>query len=296
MKTILICPAVRPPVAQLSLIAPLAVVPILGECLLAFWLEHVAALGARHVIVIAADRAGHVRAAVGDGSRWGLLVEVVSVAAEPTVAEAAARRGLDETGWLPAPDTVTVMDHLPGCADRPLFESYLSWFVALQMWMPRALTPGRVRMTELRPGVWVGSGADISPRAELIAPCWIGDHVTIEAGTVIGPGTILEEHAVIGAGARVTESVIGPNTFVGRLTAVVQSLAAGNLLVNWQSGSALRVPDVFLLCSLNEMPSLVPVTGVGRLAAKLARSAYKPVRALGAFLFRPNRAATKFTG
>lgn len=299
MKTILICPAVRPSVPQLSESIPLAAYPMLGECLVNFWLEHVAALGAQEIIVIAADRPELVRVAVGDGRRWGVRVEFVAVETEPTVAEAEAMYAHDSVGagaWLPAPHRVVVMNHLPGCDDLPLFDSYASWFVALQMWMPRALTPARVRMLELRPGVWAGSGASISASAQLHAPCWIGDHVTIEADTVIGPGAILEEHAVIGAGARITESVIGPNTFVGRLTAVAQSLAAGNLLVNWQSGSALRVPDAFLLCSLIDMPSLVPETALGRVAVKLTRTAFKPLRFVLGFFFRPNRNGPKLTG
>ncbi len=277
--------------ARLADSVPLAIVPLFGESLASFWLEHVAALGARHVIVIAADRPELVHAAIGEGRRWGVQVEFVAAANEPTIAEAAlGHRHGDEAGWLPAPHDIVAMNCLPGCPEQPLFESYAGWFAALQAWIPHALTPSRVRVSELRPGVWVGSGARLAPSAVLHAPCWIGDHVTIESDAVIGPGAILGDRVVVGSGACISQSVIGPDTFVGRLTAVVQSLAAGSLLINWRTGSVLRVPDAFLLCSLLDMPSLVPATGIMRAAVTLGRATTKRLRRFAARFSRRNRA------
>ncbi len=298
MKSVLICPATRRSVSHLAEAMPFATVPLLGECLITFWLGHLASLGARDVIVLVADRAELVRRAVGDGRRWGLRVEVVTVGSEPTVGEAAARcRPFGEPGWLPAPDDLVVMNHLPGCAALPLFESYAGWCAALQAWIPQALTPGRVRMRELHPGIWVGSGARVAPRAQLHAPCWIGDHVAIETDAVIGPGAILEDRVVVGEGARVVQSVIGPDTFVGRLTAVVESIAAGSLLINWRSESVLRVPDSFLLCSLGDMPSLVPQTHLAGAAGAFGRTVLRWLKRLRALFSRSNCAAgTKPSG
>lgn len=294
MKTILICPAIRPAVTQLSATAPLAIVPLLGECLVSFWLEHLAGLGARHVLLVASDRPALVRAAVEDGRRWGLAVEVIEAHDEPTPAEAAAlHRPADQTGWMPAPHDIVVMNSLPGLAGVPLFDSYASWFAALRAWMPQALTPARVRMRELRPGIWVGSGARISPRAQLHAPCWIGDHAMIEEDAVVGPNAIIEDRAIVSHGARVTDSVVGPDTFVGRLTAVAQSFAFGSLLVNWQNESVLRVPDSFLLCSLAELPA----PSMPRAVAAAARVAARPLKFVATLFSRSNRAgAAKLSG
>jgi NDP-sugar pyrophosphorylase family protein len=251
MKALLICPAIRPAVPQLAEDAPLALAPILGECIVSHWLEHLAVLGARHVQVIAADRADQVRAALGDGARWGVKLEVIAAGLELTVAEAAARyRPAGETGWLAAPHDLVLMNHLPGCADLPLFESYASWFAALLAWMPRALTPARVRVTEIRPGIWVGRRAHVSASAQLIAPCWIGDQVFVEPGAIVGPGAIVENRSVIENEARVAQSWVGPDTFVGPMTALASSLAWGSSLTNWRSDSSLQVPDPFLMCSL----------------------------------------------
>ncbi len=189
------------------------------------------------------------------------------------------------------------MDYLPRCPNLPLFDGYSNWFVALQAWMPLALTPARVRMTELRPGVWVGSGARIAPTAQLHAPCWIGDRAIVEADAIIGPGTILEDRAVVSEGAKVTQSIIGPDTLVGRLTAVQQSLAAGNVLVNWRNDSVLRVPDAFLLCSLANLPAFVPATGLARTVVNAGRMMFKPLKSFGALFSRANRAgAAKLPG
>lgn len=275
MKTLLICPAIRPAVPQLAEDGPLAIAPILGECLVTHWVEHVAALGARHVKVIVTDRADQVRATLGEGSRWGVHLEVIASSAEPTRAEAAARyRPAGETDWLAAPHAIVLMNHLPGCPEHPLFESYASWFAALLAWVPRALTPARVRVSELRPGIWVGRRAHVSPKAQLIAPCWIGDQVFVEPGAIVGPGAILEDRSVVEEDVRVTHSWVGPDTFVGPMTSVASSLAWGSSLTNWRSDSSLLVPDPFLLCSLAPPPA-APASGP---FARVAGAAGAPLR------------------
>ena len=252
MKALLICPSFRPAVPLLAVDGPLALTPILGECIVSHWIEHVVSLGARQVRVIAADRAGQVRAALGDGARWGVELEVIAAGAEPTRAEAAAHyQAAGGAGWLPAPHDIVVMNHLPGRAEHPLFESYASWFAALLAWMPLALTPARVRVSELVPGIWVGRRAHVSATAKLIAPCWIGDQVFVEPGATIGPGAILEDRSVVEKETLITLSWIGCDTFVGPMMSVSSSLAWGNTLTNWRTDSSLHVPDPFLLCSLS---------------------------------------------
>ena len=278
MKALLICPSVRPAVPLLSEDNPLALTPILGECIVAHWIEHLAVLGARHVQVVVADRAVQVRATLGDGARWGVELDVIAASIEPTPAEAAARyRPVGESGWLPAPLDIVLMNHLPGCPELPLFESYASWFAALLAWLPRALTPARVRVSELRPGIWVGRRAHVSATAELIAPCWIGDQVFVEPGAIVGPGAIIEDRSVVADEAHVTHSWVGPDTFVGPMTSVVSSLAWGSNLTNWRSDSSLRVPDPFLLCSLAR-PAIAPAIAAFDAAAEAtARAAKSPL-------------------
>jgi hypothetical protein len=251
MKAVLICPCDRPAVPQLAEFGPLATIPVFGDSIVNHWIEHLAALGARQIDVIAGTGADRVRAAVGDGARWGIGVDVLASRVEPTRVEASRQRQTrGAVAWLPAPNDIVLMSCLPGCPNLPLFESHASWFAALSAWMPRALTPTRVRMAQASPGIWIGSRARVSATATLAAPCWIGDQAVVGDGAVVGPGAILDDRSVVEAGARVTQSWVGPDTFVGSMTSVANSLAWGPTLTNWQTDSVLRVPDPFLLSSL----------------------------------------------
>jgi len=261
MKTLLICPSHRPAVARLADTTPLVLVPILGKCLLEYWLEHLVILGVKEVRIIASDRPARILEFVGDGSRWGLSVELTPEIYELTPAEARDRCAAQAriNGTTP-PDEIVLLDHLPGLDQSPLFESYDAWFSTLLAWIPHACTPDRIGRRELKPGVWAGLHSRITPGAQLHAPCWIGENVFVGPDAVIGPGAILEDRAFIEAGTHIVQSVVAPETFVGELTRVEHSLAHGNLLINWKTQSCLTVPDAFLLCSLGERTPLARPT------------------------------------
>jgi hypothetical protein len=249
MKALLICPDERKGVAALAEIAPLANVSIFGKSLLEYWLEHLVSLGAREVLVLAVDRPDEVRAAIGDGARWGLQVIVQAEKRELANDEARAKHQDPSAAWLPAPNDAVLMDHLPGLPQLPLFTSYADWFAVARTLLPNALTPDRIGVRELKPGVWVGLHAHVAADAKLIAPCWIEERAWIEAGAVIGPNAVLEREVFIARGAEVSSSAIGPQTFVGQFTEVHNSIAWGSTLINWERDSCLQVPDAFLLCS-----------------------------------------------
>jgi hypothetical protein len=265
MKTLLICPSRRPAIPHLAAFGPLATTPVFGDSVICYWIEHQAAVGAREVQIVASEGAEQVRAAVGDGARWGVRISVVAAGVEPARDEAALHyRTEGGKGWLPAPQDIVHMSHLPNRPAIPLYESYASWFAALVDWMPFALTPSRVRVKEMQPGVWIGSRARVSPMAKLVAPCWIGDKVFVEAGAEVGPAAIIEDRSIVAGMARVTHSWIGPDTFVGPMTSVANSLAWGCTLVNWQTDSALHVPDPFLLSSLTRLKTAEATDRFGR--------------------------------
>jgi hypothetical protein len=251
MKALLICPADRPAVAHFAEAGPLATYPLLGRCLLEYWIESLVARGATHVTVLATDRPLHVRDCAGTGSRWGATVEVVPEPRELSVEEARAKyRPAGATDWL-ATEDVIVMDYLPGQPDKPLFDSYAGWVEAVQAWMPHAVTPARIGVHLAEPGVWVGLHAQIAPSVTLRAPCWIGEHVMIAPGAVIGPNVVLEDRTVVERGAAIVNSIVGPETFVGEMISVRHSIANGNLLIDCRNGSTLEVPDAFFLCCLD---------------------------------------------
>ncbi|HWC59365.1 MAG TPA: hypothetical protein VHC44_06690, partial [Verrucomicrobiae bacterium] len=148
-----------------------------------------------------------------------------------------------------------VLDHFPGEPNLPIFTSYADLFAGMMRWLPRANTVDRVGFRELQPGIWIGRHAHVSPQAQLTGPCWIGQHVFVGAGCVIGPNAVLEDRSFIEGGAEVVNSVIGPDTFIGKLAALQRSLAWGSTLINWQSGSVAQVLDSFLMCALKREPN-----------------------------------------
>jgi len=255
MKALLICPDERKGVAGLSGSVPLSNVPILGHSLLEHWLAQLVTLGAREVLVLAVDRPDQVRALVGDGARWGLRVSVQTEKRELTLEEARAKHQTGLAAWLAAPNDIIVLDHLPSLPQLPLFTSYADWFAAARALLPQAVTPDRVGVRELQPGVWVGLHAHVPAEAKLIPPCWIEERVWIEAGAVIGPNVVLEREVVVSRGAEIAESVVGPQTCVGQFTEIHNSIAWGSTLVNWERDSCVKVTDDFLLCPLHPHPA-----------------------------------------
>jgi hypothetical protein len=253
MKAVLICPAERPAVQPLADVVPLVNLQILSKPLIVYWLEHLVTLGAKEVRVLAADRPEQIRALLGDGSRWGLKIEVLPEQRELNIPEARAKYRKNENGsWLADPNDFLLADHFPGLPGYPLFASYEGWFTAVQAWMTRIAAANQVGAREMKPGVWVGLRARIAANVQLRAPCWIGSHTMIGPDTVIGPMAIIEDRSMVEANVEVTDSVIGPETFVGELTELRNSLAHGSTLINWRSGSCTTIPDAFLMCSLGQ--------------------------------------------
>ena len=263
MKAVLICPAPRSAVQLLSELAPLATVPLLGEGLVEYWLSHLACQGFKEALILSDDRPEQIRTIVGKGERWGLAVTVLEQQRELSEIEAAGKYLCDPAG--PDPDLqtrveqssaanghVTVMDHFPGMPETAPFGSYKGLFEALIQWMPRALTPDRVGVRLIRPGVHVGLHTHISAKARIVGPCWIGKNVFVGPRAILGPDAVIEDGVFIEPGAVIANSIIGKDTFVGQFANIERSLALGDTLVQLESGSHTRVPDRFLLCALRQ--------------------------------------------
>ncbi len=278
MNAILICPGDRSAVPCLVETAPLAAAPVLGRTVIEHWLDTLVAQGLKQAAVLASDRPQHIRAIVGNGARWGIQLEVIPQSRELNPDEARLWQQRSTAPSAGAPGCIIVMDTLPGVPDFPLFASYASWYAAVSAFAPHALTPGRIGVREVQPGIWIGLHAKIAASARLEAPCWIGQGVVIAEGASIGPGAMVEDHVAIERGARISHSIVGPNTFVGPNISLQDSLALGSTLVNWKNNSCLRVPDAFFLCSLAERRLAYDGSGlIGRTLALAAMLCTAPV-------------------
>lgn len=253
-KALLICPGRRPAVALLAESCPLVVAPLLGKSLVEYWIEYLVTLGVREIVIAASDRPAQIGALVGDGTRWGLPISVTAEKYELSAEQVIEKYGAPSDAL---PEVVVLMDHLPGRPRSHVFESYADWFAGLQAWIPRTQAIERIGQCEVQPGIWVGLRTRIDPAVQLVAPCWLGDHVWVKGAAVIGPGAILEDGVVVAAGAHVVQSIIGPATFVGAQTRVENSIAHDHTLINWITNSCLRVPDAFWLSSLSKRLTVI---------------------------------------
>jgi mannose-1-phosphate guanylyltransferase/phosphomannomutase len=78
---------------------------------------------------------------------------------------------------------------------------------------------GKVRVEvdgfELRPGVFVGEGAELHPEARVEGPAVIGDNCRLEAGVRLGPYTVLGTNVRIRDDADLERSVVHDNAYLG---------------------------------------------------------------------------------
>jgi NDP-sugar pyrophosphorylase family protein len=250
MKAILICPQANG-IPVLADARPLVTLPFLGQSFISYWMQHFAAEKCREVRVITTDPTASLEACLGHGIRWGLKVDIFHAVRELTPSEARKRyRPPDEKDWVAEPGDVLVADHFPNVPGHKLFESYQDWFRAFGLWAPQIAASQRVGLREIAPGVWAGMRVSIAASAQLIAPCWIGDNVRIGENVTVGPMAFLEEQVVIERTSAILNSWVGPDTFIGALAEVKDSLAWGSLLINWKTGSHTIIPDPFLMTSL----------------------------------------------
>jgi NDP-sugar pyrophosphorylase family protein len=232
---------------------PLVGVPLLGESVVSYWMDWLAEQRIREVVLLITDRPEQVRSIVGAGARWGISVEVHAELREPSTTDVVTRFFAGDA--TAAADRVFVLDHPPGLSEHRLFRSYADWFNVALAWMPRAANHTRVGFREVSPGLWRGRHNQIAPTAQLRPPCWIGENVRVGDHAIIGPGAILENRTIVDSAAEVVNSIVGPDTFVGALTKVHNSIAWGNSLINWRTDSCTVVPDAFLLSPLTQANS-----------------------------------------
>lgn len=244
MSASIVCPAKRDGVAAFAQRSPLALVPLLGRNVLDWHLSEIFQRGGREVRIAATDRPEKIRRYLQNGEPWGLKVEITPRPEEPVTAEGE-----------------TLADHLPGAGGA--FTSYRAWFETIRTAFQKGGT-GRIGMREIAKDVWVHVRATVDARAQLTGPCWIGARTHVGADARLGPGAYVEDDCTVEGGASIHESWVGPRTFVGGFTEIVESLAWGRTLCKWTTGAVTEVADSFLLGEL-------PVVKRGKLASLLAR-------------------------
>jgi hypothetical protein len=249
MKAILICPEHRPAGGLFQRMKPLALMPVAGRSLLDRTLAELKREGVEEVVVLASDRPERVRKAVGQGKAWGLKVEVRGVRAElmPEVAEAehGGRRRLGEARPL-----VRVLESVPEMVPKPLWMDNQSTFEMLLKAVQDPRQAAQVTMQEQSPGVWISTKAQVSRKAHITAPAWIGPHACVREGAQVGPEAVIERGAFIDCYATVTQAWIGPDTYLGKDLGVQNAMAWGQGLLSIPRNSFVEVRDAFMMSDL----------------------------------------------
>lgn len=248
MKAILICPDHRPAGGFFQRMRPLALMPVAGRTLLDLALAQLKREGVKEVVVLAADRPDWVRKAAGQGRAWGLKVEVRAVRNEPVPEAAEAEHSKRKPGE-PRP-LVRVLDRVPGLGGEALWTTTESTFEVLFGAVQEASLAAQVTMREQSPGVWISTKAQVSPKARITGPVWIGAHATVRAGAEIGPRAVVEGGAFIDSQARVENAWVGPETYVGKDLTVLEAAVWGQGLMGVKSRVFQEVREAFWLTDL----------------------------------------------
>lgn len=261
-KVILICPDKRPSLEALTGGVPLALAIYLGKPLIEHAFDGLAKDGVTEVLLLVSDRPSEVRDYVGDGSAWGVNVRISPESSELSVPEAATRHAAFEH------DAVLLLDSLPQAPKTPIIQDAETWHHSRKTLLP-LLAPNQIGAREVSPGIWYGIKARVSSTAVLHPPCWIGPNSMVGAQAIVGPHGYVESDSVIDAHATVENSTVGPRTYLGGMTHLGDSVAAGPVLVNWRNGSLTRLTDAFLLSRLDP-PQEALSSLLGRFLAILA--------------------------
>lgn len=105
----------------------------------------------------------------------------------------------------------------------------------------------RPQGTEIRPGIWLGHGAEVERTARLVAPVYIGRASKIADQCLITRGSNVESNAKVDYGTVVEDSTVLSNTYVGIGLDLSHSIVDGDNLLHLQHGVSLKISDPVVL-------------------------------------------------
>lgn len=105
----------------------------------------------------------------------------------------------------------------------------------------------RPQGTEVRPGIWLGHGAEIERTARLVAPAYVGRASKIADQCLITRGSNVESNAQVDYGTVIEDSTVLSNTYVGIGLDLSHSIVDGDNLLHLQHGVSLKISDPVVL-------------------------------------------------
>jgi len=134
---------------------------------------------------------------------------------------------------------------------------------------------------QVKPGVWLGRGAQVHKRARILSPAFIGAGSRVRAAAVITRCSALEHHTVVDCGTVVENVTTMPHTYLGAGLDVTHSVVGHSKLFNLKRGVEVEFSDPRLV---GEASSRAPLRAMGSL---LALASFFPAQLLRG-LFAPS--------
>jgi hypothetical protein len=101
--------------------------------------------------------------------------------------------------------------------------------------------------TEIRPGIWVMSGASVEKGSRILAPAFIGSSARIRGGAVITRCTAIEHHAQVDCGTVVENSTVLPYSYLGAGLDFAHSVVGMGHIANLRRSVTVEIGDPKLL-------------------------------------------------
>lgn len=96
---------------------------------------------------------------------------------------------------------------------------------------------------EVKPGIWIDTGAEIDRGARIVAPAYIGRGSKIQEDTLITRFSNIERDCCVDCGTVIEDSSILANTHVGIWLEVRHALANGNMFLSLEHEVVIEISD-----------------------------------------------------
>jgi carbonic anhydrase/acetyltransferase-like protein (isoleucine patch superfamily) len=104
---------------------------------------------------------------------------------------------------------------------------------------------------EVKPGIWIASGAVIHDGARIVAPAYIGPHAKLRTAAVVTRCSVLEHHAQVSAGVVLDDATILANTKIGPALDVAHAVVGFSRLAHLRRKVEVDIHDDRLVGSVS---------------------------------------------
>jgi mannose-1-phosphate guanylyltransferase/phosphomannomutase len=86
-----------------------------------------------------------------------------------------------------------------------------------------------IKGEKYRDGIWIGENAEISPKANIEAPAFIGSGCKLYSGAEVGPFSVIGKHNIVSNGTKIKRSVVLNNCYIGDNTQIKGAVLCNNV-------------------------------------------------------------------